>query len=192
MPTPQVLRYAAFSLDPAGGNPAGVVLDAEGLDEAAMQRIAAEVDYAETAFVTGGTGDGGWDLRYFSPIAEVPFCGHATLATAVALAPAGGTLTFRTPVGPVVIVVSHDEEGARASFASIEPQVSPLPDDDLAAIVALLGLRGGAGREPAGGADAPDSAPDPMLNPLLDPGLLTVDIPVSGGIVVSGHAVPIG
>jgi len=54
--SPEILRYTAFSDDPRGGNPAGVVLDASALDEAAMQRIAAEVDYAETAFVTGEAG----------------------------------------------------------------------------------------------------------------------------------------
>ena len=52
-PQPEILRYAAFTSDPAGGNPAGLVLDARGLDDAAMLRIAGEVGYAETA------------LRYF-------------------------------------------------------------------------------------------------------------------------------
>ena len=55
---PEILRYSAFAEDPAGGNPAGVVLDAAALDDAEMQRIAAEVDYAETAFVTGRSGRG--------------------------------------------------------------------------------------------------------------------------------------
>ena len=82
---PEILRYAAFTDEPDGGNPAGIVLDAAGLDDAAMQRIAAEVDYAETAFITERTG-GELTVRYFSPIAEVPFCGHATVATAIAIA----------------------------------------------------------------------------------------------------------
>ena len=69
---PRVLRYTAFADDPSGGNPAGIVLDASGLDDAAMQAIATEVDYAETAFVTGREGDVRL-VRYFSPIAEVPF-----------------------------------------------------------------------------------------------------------------------
>jgi PhzF family phenazine biosynthesis protein len=50
-PEPTVLRYAAFTSTPEGGNPAGIVLDASRLDDAAMQRIAADVGYAETAFV---------------------------------------------------------------------------------------------------------------------------------------------
>lgn len=140
---PQILRLAAFSSDPAGGNPAGVVLDAEALDDDAMQRIAAEVDYAETAFVTGRDAEG-LAIRYFSPIAEVPFCGHATVATAVALAEHGlsepGELTFRTPVGPVVIRTARDDDGVTASFTSVEPYVEELPADVLSHLLAELGV----------------------------------------------------
>ena len=86
MPTPpEVLRLTAFSDDPAGGNPAGVVLDASGLDDAAMLAIAAEVGFSETAFVTARRRRR-LAVRYFSPLAEVPFCGHATIATGVAWA----------------------------------------------------------------------------------------------------------
>ena len=46
----EILRYAAFSSDPAGGNPAGVVLDARGLDDEKMLATAAAVGYSETAF----------------------------------------------------------------------------------------------------------------------------------------------
>src|SRR4051812_48629608 len=53
----EILRYAAFTDDPAGGNPAGVVLDASGLDETTMRAIAAEVGYSETAFVTSQAND---------------------------------------------------------------------------------------------------------------------------------------
>src|ERR1044071_5517794 len=112
MPESEILRYAAFSTRPEGGNPAGVVLDASTLTDAQMQQIAADVDYAETAFVTGRTGDGALRIRYFSPIAEVPFCGHATVATAVALAErdtTGDSIRFATPVGPVDIAISRDD-----------------------------------------------------------------------------------
>ena len=106
---PEILRYSAFADDPAGGNPAGVVLDAAALDDAEMQRIAAEVDYAETAFVTGRSG-AVRTVRYFSPIAEVPFCGHATVATAIAIAEreGPGTVRFATPVGEIVIETTDD------------------------------------------------------------------------------------
>src|SRR6188472_4418144 len=101
--SPEVLRYAAFSTTPDGGNPAGLVLDARHMDEAGMLAVAAAVGYAETAFVTeqGVDGDARRSrVRYFSPIAEVPFCGHATIALAVALSVRDGVgfFTFDTPV----------------------------------------------------------------------------------------------
>ena len=54
--TDDVLRYAAFTDRPSGGNPAGVVLDAAGMDDAPMLAVAAELGYSETAFLTGGEG----------------------------------------------------------------------------------------------------------------------------------------
>ena len=142
----RIIRSAAFTSDPAGGNPAGVVLHAEGLDDAAMQRIAAEVDYAETAFVTG-VGESNPSIRYFSPIAEVPFCGHATIATAVALVEHGhvqvGELTFRTPVGPIVIRTARSDGAVSASFTSVEPVVDPMADETLAQLTDLIGVGAG-------------------------------------------------
>lgn len=81
-----VMRYAAFTTDPEGGNPAGVVISDMLPTEEEMQRRAAEVGDSETAFVAP-RGDGApVDIRYFSPEREVTFCGHATIATAIALA----------------------------------------------------------------------------------------------------------
>ncbi|HEX6955538.1 MAG TPA: PhzF family phenazine biosynthesis isomerase, partial [Agromyces sp.] len=127
-PAPQILRYAAFTSDPAGGNPAGIVLDATGLDDADMLRIAGEVGYAETAFVTGAQGDAR-GIRYFSPVAEVPFCGHATVATAVAIAEreGPGRVRFATPVGEVGIETADVDGELRAAFTSVEPYVEPMP-----------------------------------------------------------------
>ena len=88
-PTPgTLLRLAAFTADPAGGNPAGVWIGDELPPAGEMQRIAAEVGYSETAFLApDASGEPGrWRVRYFSPLAEVPFCGHATIASGVALA----------------------------------------------------------------------------------------------------------
>jgi len=128
----EILRLAAFSDDPKGGNPAGVVLDAAGLDDRRMQEIAAEVGYSETAFVLSQEGDR-YRVRYFSPLAEVPFCGHATIATAVALGP--GEHVFLTNAGEVP--VSVDEAGT-ATLTSVDPSVDELPEADLAALLAAL------------------------------------------------------
>lgn len=136
---PEILRYAAFTDDPEGGNPAGVVLDAALLDDAGMQRIAAEVDDAETAFVTGMAG-GARTVRYFSPIAEVPFCGHATVATAIAIAERErpGTLRFATPVGEITIETQHVDGALRAAFTSIDTETRPIPEPVLDAVLALI------------------------------------------------------
>src|SRR4051812_35815961 len=108
---PETLRYAAFTTDPAGGNPAGVVLDAGGLDDDAMQAIAADVGYSETAFVVPAAAEGELDVRYFSPLAEVPFCGHATVAAAVAWAERHGLgrLALNTRAGRVDVDVVASE-----------------------------------------------------------------------------------
>ena len=115
----EILRYAAFTDTPSGGNPAGVVLDASGLDDAAMQAIAADVGYSETAFVTGGEGTD-LDVRYFSPLAEVPFCGHATIATGVAWGDrhGPGVLRLSTPAG----LVEVDVADGVATLTSVAPQ----------------------------------------------------------------------
>jgi PhzF family phenazine biosynthesis protein len=140
-----VLRYAAFTTTPAGGNPAGIVLDASLLGDADMQRIAAEVGYAETAFVIerGVGGDARRSrLRYFSPLAEVPFCGHATIATAVALAERQGvgTFDFDTPVGAIRIETAGGTGDVTAAFTSVEPRVAEFDDGVLDSLLRLLGV----------------------------------------------------
>ncbi len=142
--TTEVLRYAAFTATPDGGNPAGVVLDAARLEDARMQAIAADVGYAESVFVTeaGVGGDSRRNrVRYFSPIAEVPFCGHATIALAVALSgrDGAGTFIFDTAVGPVVIETSGQGEAVTARFTSVEPRVAEFPDGVLGTLLGLLG-----------------------------------------------------
>ena len=138
---PKVLRYAAFTDDPAGGNPAGIVLDASALDHAAMQAIATEVDYSETAFVTGRDGDLR-TVRYFSPISEVPFCGHATIATAVAIAEreGPGIVRFATPVGEISIETRDDGNGLRAAFTSPDTDLAHFPEFALDALLELIGV----------------------------------------------------
>jgi PhzF family phenazine biosynthesis protein len=138
----EILRYAAFSRDPAAGNPAGVVPDASGLDAPRMQGIAAEVGFSETAFLVPDAADPRHlTVRYFSPLAEVPFCGHATIASAVALAERNGPgrLTLDTMSGEVVVSSRYDEDGALvAALTSVAPRVEPLPAADLDEILAAL------------------------------------------------------
>ncbi|MFD4551345.1 PhzF family phenazine biosynthesis isomerase [Streptomyces sp. NPDC058466] len=138
-----VLRYTAFSPDPAGGNPAGVVLDASALDPAGMLAVAAEVGYSETAFVTAqDTAGRRFTLRYFSPLAEVDFCGHATVATAVALAQriGPGELVFDTAAGDIPVLTAADDQGVlRATLTSVPTRSRPAEDAELDAALTALG-----------------------------------------------------
>ncbi|MCX0243576.1 PhzF family phenazine biosynthesis protein [Streptomyces sp. NPDC097595] len=145
LPATGILRYTAFSADPEGGNPAGVVLDASGLDEAAMLAVAADLGYSETAFLTGRTeasepGARGYVVRYFSPKAEVPFCGHATVAAALALAERDGPgeVEFATPAGTVPVTVVREGDELRATLTSVEPRVEDVAAGDLAEALAAL------------------------------------------------------
>ncbi|GHH94637.1 PhzF family phenazine biosynthesis protein [Streptomyces capillispiralis] len=145
-PRPEVLRYTAFSSSPAGGNPAGVVLDATALEDGDMLAVAADLGYSESAFLTalpeGLAGHEGraYGIRYFSPKAEVPFCGHATVAAALALAErtGPGRLVFATPAGPVPVEVTEEDGTLRATLTSVEPHVEEVTDADLAEALAAL------------------------------------------------------
>lgn len=97
----EILRYRAFTTaepGPESGNPAGVVLDAEQLSDADMLGIAADLGFSETAFLAG-VEQGAARVRYFTPRAEIAFCGHATIASAAALARHRGA-------GPVVALTA--------------------------------------------------------------------------------------
>lgn len=117
---PVLRRLSAFTLDPAGGNPAGVWIGPELPPAADMQRTAAEVGYSETAFVARAE-DGRWTTRYYSPEAEVSFCGHATIATGVALGERHGPGRFvlATGVGDVPVEVDEVDGHLRASLTSV-------------------------------------------------------------------------
>ncbi|WP_405583241.1 PhzF family phenazine biosynthesis protein [Streptomyces sp. NBC_01190] len=135
-----VQRYVAFTVDPSGGNPAGVVLDAAGAADAELAAVAAEVGYSETAFVVARA-DGELDVRYFSPLAEVPFCGHATIATAVAYARRYGVgkLAMHTRAGLVRVGTALGEDGnITAELVSVAPRTAPLDASDLARLLAAL------------------------------------------------------
>lgn len=78
--TISVYHLDSFVYHNAGGNPAGVVLNADNLSEQQMQRIATLVGFSETAFVQSDT-ECDFHVQFFTPNSEVDFCGHATLAT---------------------------------------------------------------------------------------------------------------
>jgi len=136
----RLLRLAAFSSDPDGGNPAGVWIGETLPDDDEMQRIAAEVGYSETAFVAPSLGVER-TIRYFSPETEVSFCGHATIATGVALGDADGDGTYRlhTPVGEVPVAVAVHNGVREASLTSVEPEFAPASAALVSEALSMLG-----------------------------------------------------
>jgi PhzF family phenazine biosynthesis protein len=150
-----LLRLAAFTVDPSGGNPAGVWFGDSLPSPDEMQRIAADVGYSETAFLApdGSGWAGRFRIRYFSPLAEVPFCGHATIASAVALADRGlaasadrpgdpERLSLTTNGGLVEVTTKPDSHGrTRATLTSIATSVTEPPPELLSEALRLLGWR---------------------------------------------------
>ncbi len=101
----------AFSDGPFTGNPAAVCLLERPAPEEAMQSLAFEIGLSETAFVWPR--EEGFGLRWFTPVAEVDLCGHATVAAAHALAGAGrldaGRARFSTKSGWIEATVDGDQ-----------------------------------------------------------------------------------
>ena len=117
-----------FTDKPLAGNPLAVVLDSDGLDEQAMQSIAAEFNLSETVFVMPPeTDQGSARIRIFTPVHELPFAGHPTVGTAVLLSHLnhldnGAEIVLEENVGPVKCVVSDQNKLRMVRFGL--PKVS--------------------------------------------------------------------
>lgn len=144
----ELVRIAAFSEGALGGNPAGVWVGAQLPTAEEMQRIAAEVGFSETAFAAPlpakaqEAGVRQWRVRYFSPEAEVPFCGHATIALGVALARRFGAGEYELSLSQTHIRVSgwQDEAGEwQAALQSPSTRSKPVPADLMREALALFG-----------------------------------------------------
>ena len=148
-----ILQVDAFSERPFGGNPAAVVLDAQGLSDPQMQAIAAEMRVAGTAFLAPSARDGArWRLRWFTPTREIAYSGHTTLAAVHALIEAGRLredhVVFETQSGPLGASVVA---GPARRVIWLEPPVPVLRPftTPLAHLREALGLAAAAGWAPA-------------------------------------------
>ncbi|MDW3035996.1 PhzF family phenazine biosynthesis isomerase [Bacillus pacificus] len=115
MKTINVFHYDAFTNKPNMGNPAGIVLEADGLTEEEMQIIAEKVGYNETTFVLSSE-VGDIRMRYFTPGFEMDLCGHGTVGTLYALHEKGlleekSNLTIETKAGILPIQIGVNENG---------------------------------------------------------------------------------
>ena len=146
------VQLDVFASRPGAGNPLAVVLDADGLDDAAMQAIARWTRLPETTFVFPATSaDSTHRIRIFSPRREVPFAGHPSVGTAHALLDAGlvapreGVLVQDGIAGKLPLKVVGDGAGrtvaVRTPRARVQEIASP---DDPRLRAALAGLRLGA------------------------------------------------
>lgn len=115
MSTITIYQIDSFTREKFKGNPAGVVLNAQGLTEVLMQQIARELNNSETAFVFPSTGNEyDAEVRYFTPRTEVPVCGHATIAALYAMAVENKlkacTIRIKTKVGILPIEIIPDDD----------------------------------------------------------------------------------
>jgi len=122
----------AFTDQPFAGNPAGVCLLTEDASAEWMQHAAAEVNLSETAFVRRRD-DGAFDLRWFTPAAEVALCGHGTLATA-------HTLWELGQLSPSEVARFHTQSGLLTATKLGEWTELDFPASPTASVVPPVGL----------------------------------------------------
>lgn len=132
-----------FSDRPFMGNPAAVVIDDHNLSARRMQQTAAWINLSETVFVTGyEESTGRFKARIFSPGGEMPFAGHPTLGTAVAVRRhyqmAGSDLIQDCPAG--LIPIRFDDRNRRVHLISPDPKAEPILDSELSPLATALGL----------------------------------------------------
>jgi PhzF family phenazine biosynthesis protein len=156
----QSRRYAVvdvFTVRPLLGNPVAVVLDAEGLDTAAMQAIARWTNLSETTFVLPpSVPEADYRLRIFTPDSELPFAGHPTLGSAHAMlesryiAPRqGDRLIQQCGVGLVHLTIDERGGTRRLAFGLPDPKIEPLRPADVKELEHILGCSGPLQTAPA-------------------------------------------
>ena len=160
----------AFTDSPFGGNPAAVCLDADKVSDEGRLRIAQEMNLSETAFVHRPDSDGVRRLRWFTPVAEVPLCGHATLASAHVLLRemgAKGPVVFDSASGPLIV---HEDDGRLLMDLPAAPATeAPMPPGLMEALdpSAALGDHDPADNRPAFA--GPHAQPSPTRPRADDP-----------------------
>ena len=128
------------------GNPAGVVVNADGLSDLRMQEIARELNNSETAFLFEPDDDScDGVIRYFTPTVEVPICGHATIAAMYAKGLEesldSGVFNMKTRVGVLPFEIQKAENGLKIWMTQGRIEIhEPLADDHRKALFAYLGL----------------------------------------------------
>lgn len=143
----RLYQVDSFTDERFSGNPAGVVANADGLTDADMQKIARELNNSETAFIfCSDSDDYDVDIRFFTPVKEVPICGHATIAAHYIRAIENNSETIRllhkTGAGilPVDVIKEHDSYRIVMTQGKIEFGDS-LSQENKEILLSALGLK---------------------------------------------------
>lgn len=139
--------YDVFTRDRLAGNPLAVVFDCEGLSDARMQQLAGEFNLSETVFVLPALNPmHRARIRIFTPHYEMPFAGHPTVGSAIALAQAAdtaassGIFVLEEKIGPVRCAVTEIDDVAFAEFDLPSLPQPVLLEVEAAVVGAALGL----------------------------------------------------
>ncbi|HEY5592814.1 MAG TPA: PhzF family isomerase [Paludibacter sp.] len=142
-----IYQIDSFTNERFKGNPAGVVMNADGLSDDQMQMIARELNNSETAFLFApDTNDCDGIIRYFTPKTEVPTCGHATIAAMYAKAieekPDSCVLRFKTQIGILPFEIMKTEDDYQVIMTQGKFELSPVLEvDRLIELLAALDLK---------------------------------------------------
>lgn len=141
-----VYQIDSFTKEKFKGNPAGVVVNADGLNETQMLAIARELNNSETAFLFSPDDSScNGQIRYFTPTKEVPTCGHATIAAMYARALEENlgscVLKYKTQIGILPFEIIQNNEDYQVIMTQGTFELSPTLDvETTEKIVAALGL----------------------------------------------------
>jgi len=143
----RIFQVDAFTETRFTGNPATVILDADGQDDVTLRALAAEYSHAEVAFVlTAADPDHDVRLRFFNSRREMPFVGHATLAAHAVLLASGrrgpGICRQKSGTGIIEVTARTQPNGAPiVEFRQAVPQLdTPLPLKTTLRVAEALGL----------------------------------------------------
>ncbi len=141
MSKPRFFITDVFTAQRYGGNQLATFIDCAALSDAEMQKIAGELNFSETTFITAREPrDGGYDVRIFTPKAEVKFAGHPTLGTAHIIRnklrlTASNEITLNLRIGKIPVTFS---ESALVWMRQIPPKFGRQPD--AATLARVLGI----------------------------------------------------
>ena len=126
-----VFQVDSFTTTILEGNPAGVILNADGLTERQMQQIAREMNASETAFIINTPGNGyDIEVRFFTPTKEVPICGHATIAAHYVYAKekdiSEGIITQKTKAGILPVEIIKEDGDLRIMMTQAKIEFGPI------------------------------------------------------------------